>query len=851
MVTEGTKGPQFSADMATRKIHVQKFAESRAYELESLQSVIADRIKGDYRSQRNKRRRTSSYNSKAGTRRKRQKLGTVHNKTGGVELRLGKDEIKKLPSRRMRRRYELKMNLDSGFCTSGDGTKRLRTHVWHTKRFTMTKLWGYYLPLALQGRGKGSRALLKRLKQGVVVHDASYYTAVQVEGPEESLASLLRMVLVPFPETSSQDSDESVSGTTCGMAMLYQVEAPVSQPIGPVTYMWRPTFQQNISGEDDINDELMKHDVDSDESPNRMKLGASFRQLWVWIHASAFEEGYDSLKFACQKEMEKTGISINCFSLEGELAKLEVIGSGAIQILQKMLHPVTSISDNHCLWEHVPTQDSVSQKTSSSISDNEDKFSSVAILSLNVKDPRQLCGKGTVSSVEPSSAEAVNGAQETIHEELEKTSDLASSTWSKLENNQYHNNDLWYAKSRRLRTPLSESMICSEKHHKRLTHYCLDDVDSREANSLTEEQCSRSCPILLVKHHRKELFRGCSIILPLSWVKAFWIPLISNGAHAIGLQEMHCIAHEMGLPAFPSDFPDCKAYSCFMSAKAAAFDKKAELRPPSKRPMRVPILPPWGIIRSTLNRKINAVETTDVSTLEDLTDLNSLPKKIDSENSLFDGIVARTGSVLTNFLNETKGGQLSLFPYAADGDEKITKFIKGEVNLNRSCQNSVISDHRLCFLRVHLRPFKKGFFEEGAVICAPHPSDTYLLTSCIEKNEGFQLPQSALESYFKEDHSSKRWEMHVPDDSNAKEYHRWPIGFVTSAAIQGSKRLVAGGFCEAVLLANLREEQWKEMPAKRRKKDIYVLVRNLRSVAYRLALASVVLEYQENDTHFM
>ena len=125
-------------------------------------------------------------------------------------------------------------------------------------------------------------------------------------------------------------------------------------------------------------------------------------------------------------------------------------------------------------------------------------------------------------------------------------------------------------------------------------------------------------------------------------------------------------------------------------------------------------MPPWGIIHSTLNRKINAVETTDVSTLEDLTDLNSLPKKIDSENSLFDGTVARTGSVLTNFLNETKGGQLSLFPYAADGDEKITKFIKGEVNLNRSCQNSVISDHRLCFLRVHLRPFKKGFFRRGS-----------------------------------------------------------------------------------------------------------------------------------------
>ncbi|MED6110832.1 hypothetical protein PIB30_046453 [Stylosanthes scabra] len=837
--------------MSTRRINVQKFAESRADELKSLQSVIADRIKGDYRSQRSKRRRTSAFDNKNARRRKRQKLGMVHSKTGNGELLLGTDEKKKLPSRRLRRRYELKMDLDSGFCTSGDGTKRLRTHVWHTKRFTMTKLWGYYLPLHLQGRGKGSRALLKRLKQGVVVHDASYYTAVQLEGPEESLASALRMVIVPFLETPSQYSDGSVLGTTCGTAMLYKVEAPVSQAICPVSYMWRPTFQ-NINGEHDISDELMKHDVESAESSDRMKHSASFRQLWVWIHASAFGEGYDSLKFACQKEMEKSGISINCFSLEGELAKLEVIGPRTIQILQKMLHPITSVSDNHCqLWEHVATEDRASQKTSSSVSENEDRFSSLKILSLNVKDPRQLCGKGTISSVEPSSPELVNGAQETIHEELEKTGDLASSTWSKLQNNQYDNNDLWYAKSRWLRTPLAESVICNEKHRRRLVHYCLDDVESGEANSLTKEQCSSSCPIVLVKHDRKDLFSRCSIILPLSWVKAFWIPLISNGAHAIGLQEMHWIAHEIGHPAFPSDFPDCKAYSCFMSAKAAAFDQKAESRPPSKRPIRVPIMPPWHIIRSTLNRKINAVETTDVSTLEGLTNVNSLPNKIDSGNSLCDGTVARTGSVLTTFLNETKGGQLLLFPYVADGDEKITKFIKGEVNLNLCCENSLISDYRLCFLRVHLRPFKKGLFEEGAVICAPHPSDISLLTSCIEKSEGLQLPQSALESYFKEEHSSKRWEMHVPDDSNAKEYHRWPIGFVTSAAIQGSKRLVAGGFCEAVLLANLREEQWKEMPVKRRKKEIYVLVRNLRSVAYRLALASVVLENQENDTEFM
>lgn len=37
-------------------------------------------------------------------------------------------------------------------------------------------------------RGRGSRALLKWVKEGVVVHDASYYNAVQLEGPEAGIS---------------------------------------------------------------------------------------------------------------------------------------------------------------------------------------------------------------------------------------------------------------------------------------------------------------------------------------------------------------------------------------------------------------------------------------------------------------------------------------------------------------------------------------------------------------------------------------------------------------------------------------------------------------------------------------
>lgn len=195
---------------------------------------------------------------------------------------------------------------------------------------------------------------------------------------------------------------------------------------------------------------------------------------------------------------------------------------------------------------------------------------------------------------------------------------------------------------------------------------------------------------------------------------------------------------QMGLPLFPSDFPDCKAYSCFMEAKAAALNKNAELRPPSKRLLRVPIPPPWGIVRITFNKETSLVETSNVSIREDLTNANSLPNssprsfkisKFDYENNSFDGTVARTGCMLTTFLNETKAGQLLLFPYAADRKARISEFISGDLNSDPSHRSSVIYDHKLCFLRVHLHPFKEGFFEEGAVICAPCLSDISLWTS--------------------------------------------------------------------------------------------------------------------------
>lgn len=149
--TDGTKHLKTPV-IPPAELLVQKFTESRASELDSLYSTISTRLNNDFKSHRSKRRRTTGFDNRGSkTRfRKKQKVGALNNNKNNNE-NLEKD-VNKAPPRHIRRKKELYKNPESGFGTSGDGTKRLRTHVWYAKRFTMTKRWGFHLPLGLHGR---------------------------------------------------------------------------------------------------------------------------------------------------------------------------------------------------------------------------------------------------------------------------------------------------------------------------------------------------------------------------------------------------------------------------------------------------------------------------------------------------------------------------------------------------------------------------------------------------------------------------------------------------------------------------------------------------------------------------
>ncbi|XP_019055970.1 PREDICTED: uncharacterized protein LOC104613045 isoform X2 [Nelumbo nucifera] len=683
---------------------------------------------------------------------------------------------------------------------------------------------------------------------------------------QDSLLSILRMVLVPAPSVLIEEDMylSLLSGVSYGKAMLHHAGAHPCQPIAPVTYMWRPWSGKKISVEnkEPTGNGLDQSQITISESP--------FRQLWVWIHAAALDEGYDALKLACQKEIHGSGNFVNCVTREGELARLEVLGLKGIQILQKILSPTSGVPENSFQLDKFSTleatDNSLLQK--SFILEHDEYLPSRAILSLTVLDPRNLPEKRTEHVQVPSA-----GLQcDLVEDESKQTAAPMTSRlyddkflypgWLKIKEKSVFfsdSNGLWDT-CKGINPPLEESILCMEKHQQHLAFLYLDKSQSEILTNKVKEQSSRSCPILLLKDNdQRGSFAGWSIILPLSWVKAFWVPLVSHGAHAIGLREKHWISCAVGFPSFPFDFPDCNAYSCFMATEAASFDKKVELRPFPVRPLKVPIPPPWNCIRFTLEERSTTVGDTIkgrackgelylYSSLENSGYKNCRSTLLESGISPFQGFVARTSNILTNYLSEIHGDDLLLFPGAPKNKRTFSRLMKNEVNHlpNPKVAIEIPLAQKLCFLRVLLYAYKEGVFEEGAVVCAPNPSDLSMWTDRSDRDGGLQIPQSLIGSYFKQQASSN-WELEIPEDPVARESHRWPIGFVTTGFVRGSKKPVAQAFCEATLLARLREEQWNEIPKKRKRLEIYVLVRNLRSSAYRLALATIILEQQDED----
>uniref|UniRef100_J3NA70 Uncharacterized protein n=2 Tax=Oryza brachyantha TaxID=4533 RepID=J3NA70_ORYBR len=735
----------------------------------------------------------------------------------------------------------------------------------------MERRWGFILPIGVQGRGRGSRSVLKWLKNGTVVHDASYFIPVELEGPEDSLLSIVRMVLHPSPEDKTPGlkhlHGQVMRGVCYENAMLCRVGSPHSEIVGPVTYMWRPFFRE--SGK------LVTEDVDYSNSQIRVdegKCGSVRRQLWIWIHPAVLSEGFEALKVACEKQMQESGDTINCCSLEGKMARLEVMGCNALQSLKSILHPVSNPSMSTKLVNAnnlTASTDPLDSPTGShflqaSVIDHADIFQTGAILSMTVRDPRD----NSVQGVDSSKTHSLNQDNQLMEEYQVSNANEVPSEMRNILSSIWLNpgsydlvlsdcKELWDS-NLKINPPVNEEILCMERHHRRIKFFCLDSGNDVGQRAQENDSISRSFPVILLKHAKSNLLSvGWSVILPLSWVKPFWLSLVSHGAHAIGLRERRWIASKFKMPCFPYDYPDSKAYSLFLAEEAEVFDKSMNCRPSSMRPPKVPVPPLWHSIIASFHKRNGILSTLEEDDLKSVAAVLSKSLTMnsnsgDTESSSTDvstssKLVPRTIQVLRRYVKEFDAKYLS--PSDMEAVTEKSNLVSGD-NMKLECYIN-----RLCIVRVLIRAFKEGSFEEGAVVCAPFPSDLSAWKTrseedeCLEKWE-LQLPQSHLSSYFSWlDPSTSK--LQLPNDDSIQKAFRWPIGFVTTGFVHGSsgKDAVAVAFCEAKLLAVLRRQQWAHESLQGQ--EICVLVRNARSTSYRRALASIVLEQQEEDLMFL
>lgn len=181
-----------------------------------------------------------------------------------------------------------------------------------------------------------------------------------------------------------------------------------------------------------------------------------------------------------------------------------------------------------------------------------------------------------------------------------------------------------------------------------------------------------------------------------------------------------------------------------MSAVAAEVEQVAELRPPSVRPSRIPIPPPWDCVRSSILKLPNIIRSSQMLRTETRDDGKLPPATSRSDSfmgtsslaahatgpSCFHGSIARTEEVMNQSLNHLGGSHLLLFPDSKMGKKAFSDLISKErINWVPRSIKRLYSDRPLLFSRVLLRPCKEGAFEEGAVVCAPLLSDILSLES--------------------------------------------------------------------------------------------------------------------------
>ncbi|KAI4496988.1 hypothetical protein M0802_007936 [Mischocyttarus mexicanus] len=223
----------------------------------------------------------------------------------------------KRPSRKYRRRPS---NLLEEYNRRQRKNMWLETHIWHAKRFHMVEQWGY--KIANFANDKCFKANYRAITNHCLIQDLSYYSCIEIIGPEDILKETLKSHCNPTLLTFA--AKIYINGMREGTVTFFKKNTFPLFPIGNVQFLWKP--------------------------PNCCKQ----RTIWIWVHPAFYNdfltEIISSFNFnSCiRKNEESTSLNQlensyinenNCQMnlLKGTLNRFKLCGPNALDVLKSAL----------------------------------------------------------------------------------------------------------------------------------------------------------------------------------------------------------------------------------------------------------------------------------------------------------------------------------------------------------------------------------------------------------------------------------------------------------------------------------------------------------------------------------
>uniref|UniRef100_A0A672YEI2 POP1 homolog, ribonuclease P/MRP subunit n=1 Tax=Sphaeramia orbicularis TaxID=375764 RepID=A0A672YEI2_9TELE len=543
-------GGDYSKEMP-KYITAGGFARARAAEVKAMLKAVTKRPASCHVFEtlpKHMRRRAMSHNTKRLPRRLRL-----------MAMKLKKKEQTRSKSRKARRRHG---NLLLEFNRRQRKNIWLETHIWHAKRFHMVKKWGYCL--GDRPTYKCYRPCYRAMSSHCLLQDLSYYCCIELQGEEDRLLTGLNGVFSGPTFAAAL----CLSGRRQGSVVVYRAGQYPSQPLGPVTFLWRPRTQ-----------------------------GSTHRQLWIWAHPTLKQvlssinvvgkRNVLTLMFKSQEEEElqgpertpakkilgdgtrspttpvtwKSSSSTTVINdLTMEIIRYRLIGPQSHTVITEAFEAATSCDPSSLWWpEHCKDENKMHlhQQQADVFHLLKGIFSTAelppgTILGLTVDDPMTLPTKKVKA------LPCVKQVDE------EKRRELVLSGVSEHCCQSF----LW---DRSVRDNVIDNKI-SEQELNRMRSEVL------VPGSRLPVPPQGRVPVLLVHQPGKQVGHemsswgaGWDLLLPKGWGMAFWVPLVYRGVRIGGLNMSLKHSQNKSAPHFPHDYPDCPLLDKF------------KRRPPAKR----------------------------------------------------------------------------------------------------------------------------------------------------------------------------------------------------------------------------------------------------------------------------